>query len=183
MIYDIKDRDADAHRMKVCFQKMDNFLRTFALDYFRMEQEFANSKYGSEWPFRRWLLLKVGVSEDTAHTLFKARERALAGEEREANEQAMDQRRKEKWAEKRQKQAEVNKQRIEKEFLKRRKAEEKAAIEADREAARKRKAAEKAAKEEKKRKARKQEIDRAYRARKKQLAASRAWFREGNAQL
>ena len=98
MIYSITDRDDDAARMKVCWKKMDNFLRTFAIDYFRAEKEFADGKYGSDWPFRRWLLLKVGVAEDSVLTALKAREHALADAQREERDRAADEGRRAKYA-------------------------------------------------------------------------------------
>ena len=99
MIHNITDRDDDAVRMKACWKKMNNFLHTFAVDYFRVEKEFANGQYGSDWSFRRWLLLKAGVSERSVLALLKTRENAFASEERDAAKSRADMIRQEKHAE------------------------------------------------------------------------------------
>ena len=167
MIYDIKELDDDGHRMKVTWAKMDNFINTFAQDLFRVQQVFESdpNRYGSDWTFRKWMVLKAGVSLDAAIVILEARKRALAAEERERLERVKRQRSKARREDREQQAAEAEERRKAAAAAAEAAAAEKAAREEERlkkareeqerrEAAKAQRDAEKAAREEEKKKAR-----------------------------
>jgi hypothetical protein len=82
MIYDIRDLDDTGQRLRVSFAKAGNYWNTFAQDFFRIRDEFAAGKYGSDWTFARWLALKAGLFEESTLAMLRAHESALAAAER-----------------------------------------------------------------------------------------------------
>ena len=96
MIYDIRDLDDTGQRLRVSFAKASNYWNTFAQDFFRIRDEFAAGKYGSDWTFARWLALKAGLFEESTLLMLRAHERALAAAERAQVRAAQDEKRRDR---------------------------------------------------------------------------------------
>lgn len=124
---DISVLDDDANRMKVAWKKALNFAASFARDFRQQAQAFspgkyAPDKYGAEWTFSRWMLLKVGPSEKTALRMIEFFDKTASTEDQEhdrrrlaelkAEKQAEIVRRKAEAAAKKQRKAEVRQARL-----------------------------------------------------------------------
>jgi hypothetical protein len=96
MIYDIRDLDDAGQRLRVSFAKAGNYWNTFAQDFFRIRDEFAAGKYGSDWTFARWLALKAGLFEESTLAMLRAHEGALAAAERAQVRSAQDEKRRDR---------------------------------------------------------------------------------------
>jgi hypothetical protein len=96
MIYDIRDLDDTGQRLRVSFAKAGNYWNTFAQDFFRIRDEFAAGKYGSDWTFARWLALKAGLFEESTLAMLRAHEGALAAAERAQVRAAQDEKRRDR---------------------------------------------------------------------------------------
>lgn len=88
MIYDINELDDRAQRMKVCWDKANNFYNTFAGDFLETAKALQSGRYGNDWTVAKWLFIKIGVWEKSVLALLKAHQNTLAGEQREMIEAA-----------------------------------------------------------------------------------------------
>jgi flagellar biosynthesis GTPase FlhF len=84
VIKDIKDLDDPAQRLKVMWEKANNFFRNFTLEYIPIREALVKGEYGSDWlNIDRWMLTKVGISDRTVLDVIDAFKRSYAHDEQE----------------------------------------------------------------------------------------------------
>jgi len=83
MIRDIKELDDKSQRMRVTWDKANNYFNTFSGDLLEVADALSSGRYGNDWTLSKWLLIKVGIFERSTLTILKAHQNALADDQRE----------------------------------------------------------------------------------------------------
>lgn len=83
MIHDIADLDDIGQKLRITWKKANDFMASFARDYFIVAQELKSGKYGNDWNMAKWSAHKIGVFESSIVRRLKAHADALADDERQ----------------------------------------------------------------------------------------------------
>jgi flagellar biosynthesis GTPase FlhF len=83
VIHDIADLDDIGQKLRVTWKKANDFMASFARDYFIVAQELKSGKYGNDWNMAKWSAHKIGVFESSIVRRLKAHADALADDERQ----------------------------------------------------------------------------------------------------
>jgi len=158
---DISELDQSARRLRVSWDKANNYYSSFSQLFLEIQAEFKTGVYGSEWTFVSWLGRRAGLSEDQCLKQMKNFANVIAGD---SNEKVAEQLR--------QKELEKKRAKLESEKQKAALAEETLRVKADKQAkldaVKLAKEREKQSKIDEAAREKKRANDRAYRQRKRQ---------------
>lgn len=82
MYADITELDDDVWRVRANWKKWLSYGAAFAADMERLEKLFATGKYGPDWSFPRWLIVKCRISRATAYRMIHDLHKTLSEDQR-----------------------------------------------------------------------------------------------------
>jgi len=90
---DIAELDVVVRDILTTWNKTINYAASFTVKFQELEGQFASGRYGPEWTFSRWLIVKCGMSHRTCCRIILHLNRQASDEQRERTQQALEQER------------------------------------------------------------------------------------------